>query len=90
MATANLNENEEELLGAARQGNWPRLLSALEALGNSPMPQSSAGLHDRARVLEEALTAARVIRADLAMSAVRVSAAAKFGERQDFAGSTEF
>lgn len=80
---------ERLLIRAAHSGDWALLTETMAALDAEPLAHTTAALHDRARVLEEALTAARAARADLSASLVRLTAAGRFAQRQDFAGPAE-
>src|SRR4051812_34563638 len=94
--TAANNDSDESLvrdtlLTASRQGDWSGLIAALDTLARVPSSHSSAALHDRARMLEEALASAKSIRADMAASLVRLTAASGFSShRQNSGEPTEF
>ena len=81
----------DTILTAARQGDWTGLIAALDTLARVPPTQSSAFLHDRARMLEEALASAKSIRADMAASLLRLTAASGFSSHCQNSGEpTEF
>lgn len=90
MEPTTIPEPIHPLLLSIRQGDWPGVERAIDGLSREQLVLTSAALRSRARFLEEAVMAARMVRADLAASLLRLEAANRFVSRQNFGEPTIF